>query len=270
MAYKSVRLLVEAIRSQMDEMRKTLMGREESFSGSETAIQDVQERLVALRELVDQVMDFDKPTIDEVNNMSVGDYVRTMKPLVARYHRQLLVADKLQACLCEDLQALGCVLILIGDKTIVRTAHDPNFPNAAMGVEAVLQALEGMNKTMQAGVEEYEKVAGVEAPRTEMGVPGVDLSEDDDDFDADDPSYDDSNDLGDEDPLRVRYADPIQREDADRNERAVLVIDMNDDVVKDAAGGLVPRKATEEEIASCIVVKDPTTGVGYYDGDDLP
>lgn len=248
MAYKSTRLLVEAIHSKMDEARKRLM---QTVVEADDGMAGAFESMNELRTLIDELSEkANVPTIDELNNMSVGDYVRTMKPLVARYHRQLLVADKLTACLCEDTQSVGCVLILIGEKTIVRTSYDPEFPNAQMGVEAVLQALENMNKTMQEGVEAYEDMAGVEAPR--------EGDEEEDEFDGDD----------DDEPLRVRYADPIQNQDIERNERAALVIDMNDEVIKDRFGGPVPRKATQEEIDSCIVVKDLATGVGYED--ELP
>jgi hypothetical protein len=93
-----------------------------------------------------------------------------MKPLVGNYHRQLMVADKLAPCLCEDLQATGCILMLIGDgKTIVRTAVDPNRPEVQLAVEAILQTLDGgIQQVMTEGVTEAEKQFGTVVPESDL------------------------------------------------------------------------------------------------------
>lgn len=159
MAYKSMRLLLEAVYAKHTELRKNLMSA--GVTDPETF-----DNLDGLRELLDEVSTkADQPTIDDVRGMSVGDYVKTMMPLVKVYHQHLFRIDKLTSCLCTDIEADGCVLIFIGDgKTVIRTAYDENRVGAQMGVEAILQALEGMNQVLQQGVEEYENQAGVEVP----------------------------------------------------------------------------------------------------------
>ncbi len=87
-----------------------------------------------------------------------------------------MVADKLTACLCEDLQATGCILMLIGDgKTIVRTAADPNRPEVQLAVEAILQTLDGgIKQVVTEGVTEAEKQLGITAPpdgEFDRGIP---------------------------------------------------------------------------------------------------
>lgn len=161
MSYKSTRLLVEAINNQMTNMKKLLM---QELATS--ALDGAQESWVELRKLVDELSEkADRPSIDDLQSMSVGDYVKTMKPLVRQYHQNLFRVDKLTACLCEDIEADGCVLIFIGDgKTVIRTAYNEDRPNAQMGVEAVVQCLEGMNQMLQQGIEEFENQAGIEVP----------------------------------------------------------------------------------------------------------
>ena len=111
-----------------------------------------------------------------------------------------------------------------------------------------MQCLEGMNQMLQQGIMEYENQAGIEVPEDAIvrdpGAPPI--FTDDDEW-----------------PRRIRYADPMQLQDAERNERAEFIVDMNGDVIKDRNDLPVPRKATQEEIDSCTLVKDPTTGIGY-------
>lgn len=245
MSYKSPRLLVEAIHKEMDELRKLLMSEitpQKVTDDGQTAI----ETLNVLRGMFDELRVFsDRPTIDDVLKLTPGDYVATMKPLVANYHRQLMMVDKLAPALCEDLQASAVVMILIGvaddgkTKTFVRTAHDPAKSEVQLAVDVLLAAIDaGTKQVVEDGTAEAEKQLGIEPP--------LRLNEDD----APPP------------PLRVRYADAIQDDDAERNRKAELVIDCYDVVVKDR-NGPSGRKATQEEIDSCIVVKDPGSGVGY-------
>ena len=164
MSYKSVRLLNDAIHKQMDELRKNIMGVEPSAWGGTTNKEETFEALDDLRKLLDELAaKADRPTIDEVTKQSPGDYVATMKPLVGLYHRQLMAFDKLAPCICEDLQASGVVLMIIGDgKTVVRTAVDENRPEIQLAVEIILQALEqGTQQTMTEGVAEAEKQLGI-------------------------------------------------------------------------------------------------------------
>lgn len=165
--YKSSRLLIEKINSEFDELRKLLMSGVPD--GDErrdlTKVNDIRELIGQLETLAN------RPTLDDVPTMSVGDYVKTMMPLVKLYHQHLFRIDKLTSCLCTDIEADGCVLIFIGDgKTIIRTAYNEERPNAQMGVEAILQCLEGMNQVLEQGVAEYENQAGVEVP-VEAEVP---------------------------------------------------------------------------------------------------
>jgi hypothetical protein len=158
-SYKSVRLLVEAINSQTDTLRKQLMVMPPDVKCSETI-----DGLNDLRKLVDELAEkADRPSIDDVTKLTPGDYVATMKPLVGNYHRQLMMVDKLAPCLCEDLQASGVVLMLIGDgKTVIRTATDPNRPEVQLAVEIILASLDdGMRKVTEEGVQEAEKQLGI-------------------------------------------------------------------------------------------------------------
>ena len=245
MGYKSPRLLAEAIHKEMEELRKLMMSATPGAvtDDGQTAI----ETLNILRGMFDELAAFsERPSIDDVLKLSPGDYVATMKPLVAKYHRQLMAVDKLAPALCEDLQASAAVVIVMGVaddgkmKTFVRTAHDPNRPEIALAVETLLAAIDtGTQQILAEGVDEAEKQLKI----------------------ADQPI-----DAPSDQPLRVRYADTILPDDFDRNDVAELVIDANGDVIKDRNGaGPVPRAATQEEIDSCILVKDPGSGVGYED-----
>lgn len=167
--FKSVRLLVESIHKEMDELRKSVMNCE--LPGEKSV--GIYSAMGELRELFDELGAMaDRPTIEDVTKQSAGDYVATMKPLVRKYHQQLMTVDKLAPCLCEDLQATGCVLMLIGDgKTIVRTAVDPNRPEVQLAVEAILQTLDGgIQQVMTEGVTEIEKLNAV-GESADMGVP---------------------------------------------------------------------------------------------------
>lgn len=246
MSFKSPRLLVDAIHKEMDELRKLLMSHEPGdYKVTSADLSSAQITVNDLSKLFDELAAMaDRPSIDDVLKLSPGDYVATMKPLVAKYHRQLMTVDILAPALCEDLQATGCILILIGDgKTVVRTAHDPNRPEVALAVEALLAAIDtGTAQVLTDGAAEAEKQLGL----------GEQLV----------------SDMPENSPLRVRYGDPIQPDDAERNRKAELVIDFDGVVVKDRIGGIdgpAGRKATQEEIDSCVIVKDPGTGVGYDD-----
>lgn len=167
MAYKSVRLLVEAIHGEMDSLRKSIMGVEASAWGGTSGGDTALEHLNELRKLFDELgVKADRPTIDDVTKQPPGEYVATMKPLVGNYHRQLMTVDKLAACLCEDLQATGVILMLIGDgKTVVRTAVDPAREEVQLAVEIILKSLdEGMKNVAEEGVNEAETLLGIDAP----------------------------------------------------------------------------------------------------------
>jgi len=143
MSYKTPRLLAEAIHKEMEELRKLLMSEttpQKVTDAGQTAI----ETLNVLRKLFDELAVMsERPTIDDVLKLSPGEYVATMKPLVARFHRQLMTIDLLAPALCEDLQATACVLILVGDgNTLVRTAHDPKREEVALVVETLLAAVD--------------------------------------------------------------------------------------------------------------------------------
>ncbi len=165
MAYKSIRLLNEAIHKEMEALRKLLMS---TTPGAVTDDgQTPIETLNVLRTMFDELAaKADRPTIEDVTKQSPGDYVATMKPLVGQYHRQLMTIDKLAACLCEDLQASGCILMLIGDgKTVVRTAVDPAREEVQLAVEIMLTSLdEGMKKVAEEGVAAAEQQLSIDAP----------------------------------------------------------------------------------------------------------
>jgi len=173
MAYKSVRLLVEAIHGEMEGLRMGLMsaGPTDDMSLVTGAAQG---QLIELRKLFDELAAFaDRPTIAEVMNQPPSDYVATMKPLVRRYHQQLMTVDKLAPCLCEDLQATGVILMLIGDgKTVVRTAVDPAREEVQLAVEIILKSLdEGMAQVANEGVAAAEEQLGITAPADPDDVP---------------------------------------------------------------------------------------------------
>jgi len=231
MAYKSVRLLNEAIHSTMEKQRKLLMGIDiDDRDGVASACSACEEQLNDLRKLFDELSAFaDRPTIAEVHNQSASDYVATMKPLVRRYHQQLMTVDLLAPAICEDLNARGCMMILIGEgNTIVRAAHDPNHPEVELAMEMMLAAIDsGTRQNLEEGAAEVEK---------ELRLQPIEQEDDR--------------------PLRVKYHDAIQQQDLDRNEKAEFVVDMDDMIIKDR-NGPTPRLATREEIDSCISVKDP-------------
>ena len=163
--YKSTRLLVEAVHKEMEALRKLLMS---TTPGDVTDDgQSAIETLNIIRSLFGELAaKADRPTIEDVVKLSPVDYVATMKPLVGNFHRQLMVADRLAPCLCEDLQAAACVLILIGDdKTIVRTAHDPNRPEIQLAVETLIESIDTtFNQVVKEGVAAAEKQLGIEVP----------------------------------------------------------------------------------------------------------
>lgn len=130
--YRSTRLLIEAINREMEAVRKAAMGN--MALGS----------LNDLRELVAQLAKkADRTAVEDVPELPPAEYVATMKPLVAGYHVQLMNAGQLAPCLCMDLRAAACVMILVGDGgSHVRAAHDPNRPEAALVVETLLASLD--------------------------------------------------------------------------------------------------------------------------------
>lgn len=166
MAFKSVRLLNDAIHKEMDALRKVLMSTEPGAvtDDGQTALETVN----VLRNLFDELAaKADRPTIEDVTKLTPGDYVATMKPLVRTYHQQLMTVDLLAPCLCEDLQANGCIIMLIGaGKTVVKTAIDPNSPEEVkLAVEAVLATLDGgIQQVVTEGVAEAEKQLGITTP----------------------------------------------------------------------------------------------------------
>lgn len=179
MAYKSVRLLVEAIHSEMEGLRMNLMS-----AGPTDDIALVtgaaQGQLIELRKLFDELAaKADRPTIEDVTKQTPGDYVATMKPLVGNYHRQLMTVDRLAACLCEDLQASGVILMLIGDgKTVVRTAVDPRREEVQLAVEIILKSLdEGMKNVAEEGVAAAEEQLGITPPPGNLVSGELDIDE---------------------------------------------------------------------------------------------
>jgi len=165
MSYKSVRLLSEAIHKEMDELRKAMYEDEQSPEGRANRL----DKLNDLRPLVDELVEkASRPTLEEVAVMPPAQYVQTMKPLVGNFHRALMTADILPACLCEDLRANAVVLFLIGDgNTLVRASHDPSKPEVALVVEAIINGLdETMKAIAETGISEAEKMRE-EAPSGE-------------------------------------------------------------------------------------------------------
>jgi hypothetical protein len=138
-SYKSTHLLVEAIHKEMDSLHKSLLKAPASEKNA-----DGQDSWIELRKLIDELeAKADRPTIEEVLQQTPADYVATMKPLVARYHQQLMTANLLAPAICEDLRANACVLILIGEgNTVVLAAHDPGKEDVALAVETLLAAVD--------------------------------------------------------------------------------------------------------------------------------
>lgn len=167
MAFKSVRLLNEAIHNEVGKLRLNIGAMEPS-----SHVSAAQDALVELRKLFDELAAFaDRPSIEDVTKLAPGDYVATMKPLVGMYHRQLMTANLLAPCLCEDLQAMGCILMLMGEgSTVVRTAVDPRRPEAQLAVEAILESIDNNTKqVVTEGVAEAEKQLGIVDNGVRMG-----------------------------------------------------------------------------------------------------
>jgi hypothetical protein len=179
MNYKSVRLLAEAIHKEMEVVRRILMA-----SSAEPSVSAL-ETLNGVRELVDQLAaKADRPSLEDVPGMAPADYVAAMKPLVAGYHRQLMSVDLLTPCLCEDLRATAAVLILVGDgRTVVRGAHHPDHPEAALAVEAVIESIDAGTRRVVEGALAAAPVSGASFP----DAPGVDGDDDDEDGEREGP-----------------------------------------------------------------------------------
>lgn len=234
MGYKSTRLLVEAVNTGMDELRKQLMGMSLDAVVRDAQFGDALGTLNEMRELIDELIEkADRQTLDEVRELPALQYVTTMKPLVANFHRQLMGANHLAPVLCEDLKANAIVLIVLTDeKTLIRTSHDQTKPAAALAVETLLAVIDdGTKKVIEEATVEAEKAQALDEEAVE------------------------------EWPKRIRYADPIQGSDFRRNCKAEFVVDCEGVVIKDRFGEQ-GRKATQEEIDGCIVVQDPGSGVG--------
>lgn len=158
MAYKSTRLLVEALRKEMEELRKLMMSAP-PIDGVTDDGQSAIETVNVLRGMFDELAAFaDRPTIEDVQNMLPTDYVAAMKPLVRGYHQRLFTIDALAPCLCEDLQASGCLLFLLGDgKIVVRSAHDPNQPQVGLAIEALVASMDADTKRLADDVADAAK-----------------------------------------------------------------------------------------------------------------
>lgn len=135
--YKSTRLLIEAVNQEMESVRKAAMGN--MVLGSLNDLRDLVAQLAKKAERL---------AIDDVRELPAPEYVATMKPLVADYHRQLMAANQLAPCLCMDLRSIACIVILVGPDghSSVRAAHDPDRPDAALVVETLLASLDGGSK----------------------------------------------------------------------------------------------------------------------------
>ncbi len=143
--YKSARLLSEAANRALEAVRKAAMGN----------IPLPWDHLNELRDLVEQLAKrANRLALEDVADMEPADYVATMKPVVATFHRQLHVADRLTSCLCEDLKARACVVILIGDDvTTVRAAHDASKPEVALMVEKIVASIDDGTKMQESRCE---------------------------------------------------------------------------------------------------------------------
>lgn len=130
--YGSARLLVEAVDREMENVRRAAMGN--------MALGPLNE----LRDLVAQLSEkASRIAVDDLPGLPATEYVAKMKPVVADYHRALAANDLLAQCLCMDMRASGCVLVMLGDdKTSVKAAHDPGKPGAEKAVGALLAALD--------------------------------------------------------------------------------------------------------------------------------
>lgn len=146
--YKSTRLLIDAINVEMESVRKAAMGN--MALGSLNDLRDLVAQLAKKAE---------RTAVEDVADMAPNDYVATMKPLVAGYHRHLMTRGLIPTCLCMDLEADACVVILVGDgKTVVRAAHDPRRPQAALAVETIVQTLDdGLKRVAEAAAEVVTK-----------------------------------------------------------------------------------------------------------------
>lgn len=150
--YKSTRLLVDAVNRELDEVRKAAMGN--MALGSLNDLRDLVAQLIKKAERV---------AVEDVSDLAPVDYVMTMKPAVAEYHRLLLNYNQIAPCLCMDLRAAAVILVIVGDgSSTVKTAHDPNRPDAAFIVEAMVGALDDGMKAMAEQVSKAsEAIAGV-------------------------------------------------------------------------------------------------------------
>lgn len=154
MNYKSTRLLVEAINSEMESVRKAAMGN--MALGSLNELRDLVAQLAKKAERI---------ALEDVPELAPADYVATMKPLVAVYHQALAARDLLAPCLCMDLRAAACILILVGDdKSVVKVARDPTHRVADLVVDTILASIDVGTKQVAAEVSEAREQAAVPTP----------------------------------------------------------------------------------------------------------
>lgn len=148
--YKSTRLLVEAINSEMDAVRKAAMGN--MALGSLNELRDLVAQLVKKAERI---------ALEDLTVMAESDpaeYVAAMMPFVAEYHRQLAPLDLLAPCLCQDLRVSACLVILVGDgASSVRAAHDPARPDVALVVETLIASLDAGTKQVAGEAAEVKR-----------------------------------------------------------------------------------------------------------------
>lgn len=164
MSYKSPRLLTEKIHSDIDDIRKALMSMPPEADARDAVAMQSQEQLNDVRKLVDELAAMaGRPSVDDVQLMRPADYVEAMKPLVRKFHQVLMTSNNLAPCLCEDLNATGVLLVLIGEgNTVVRAAHDPAHPEVALAIEAMVDTLDsGTKKVMADGVSAAEEQLGL-------------------------------------------------------------------------------------------------------------
>jgi len=158
--YRSTRLLVEAINQEMDAVRKAAMGN--MALGSLNDLRDFVAQLVKKAERI---------ALEDLSSMADSDpaeYVAAMMPFVAEYHRQLAPRDLLAPCLCRDLRANACVVILMGDQgPHVRAAYDPNRPDAALIVETILATLDAGTKQVAAEAAAVQEQVGIDRQASE-------------------------------------------------------------------------------------------------------
>ncbi len=153
--YKSTRLLVEAINKAMEAVRKAAMGN----------IPLPWDHLNELRDLVASLAEkASRTAVDDLPDLEPAEYVAAMKPLVSTYHHQLAKAGMLTGCLCEDLRANACILVLVGDeKSTVQVSHDPGRPDSKLIVDTIVSGIEGV----------FNQVAALEAAIDQAGAFGV-------------------------------------------------------------------------------------------------